>query len=409
MQFSGIGFADVLSAREAIDTALARHPDVKSLEQQVESLEAKARQALAPAEPSLQVLYNDMDTLLAPKTAASTVYQMQQTIGFPGRALTNRSALSAQAKAAESQLKSMKLNVSTTVKTAYYNLALARKYLELNEEQKNSFEKILTVAKRRYEAGAITQVDLMIAQSALYQNENDLLDLEASEKSSRAQLNLLLGREGDAPLAIQPLKVTLHPSLDRTETMKKMIEGRPEIEAAKHQYEASDKAYALAWMSLLPDFQLIGGTTYYNQPTASPYNGYSSTAHTYMVGLQITLPIWGLFNEREAIVSASHDRANADAQVTSLFLQSKTAMESSLQTLEASRKKLENYQQHLLPLAEQTLSLALVNYSSGKIDFQAVTDAAKAWRGTRKDFYALVVNYFTTYFSIGQLTGEDLL
>jgi outer membrane protein, heavy metal efflux system len=400
---------EVLTVREAIEVAEARHPDIKSLEQQVQSLEAKSWQAVAPAEPTLQVLYNDLDTPFIPHTSASTVYQLQQTIGFPGRAWLNRAAISDQAKAVNAQLQSMRLNVSTTVKTAYYNLALARKNLELNYDQKLSFEKILTVAKRRYEAGAITQVDLMIAQSALYQNQNDLIDLQATEKSNRAQLNLLLGKDGDSPLEIDPLKVTLYPSLDREASLKKMLDGRPEIRAVQHQYNASDKAYKLAWMSLLPDFQIVGGTTYYNQPTATPYNGASNITHTYMMGIQIMLPIWGFFNEREAITAASHDRANADAQVSSLYLQSKTAMESSLQTLEASRKKLENYQQHLLPLAEQTLNLALVNYSSGKIDFQAVTDAATAWRGTRKDFYALVVSYLTTYFSIGQLTGEDLL
>ena len=77
--------------------------------------------------------------MLAPfklSAPTSTVYQITQTIGFPGRALLNRAALSETAQAVGAQLKSMRLQVAANVKQAYYGLALARKNIELEQRAK---------------------------------------------------------------------------------------------------------------------------------------------------------------------------------------------------------------------------------------------------------------------------------
>lgn len=405
-----VAAADLVTVTDAIKTAQSKNPDIRSLEEQVGSAEAKARQALAPAEPSLSLNYNDTPKLFSLGAAASTVYQVSQTIGFPGRAFLNRGVLSDQAKATYHQLRSKRIAVANLVRAAYYNLALALKNLELNQDQRQSYERILEIAKRRYESGGITQVDLLTAQSAIYNNANDLADLQANEKTNRAQLNLLLGNPPEQEIQIESLKMVKLVPFDRDATLKKMTENQPEIRSAMYQQRAAENSYALAWMSLLPDFQFYIGTTYYNVPTASPYSGGASNfTHTYMAGVQITVPLWGVFNEREVINSAARDRATADANLNSQFLVSKTSFETSMQSLQAFEQKLKNYQDHLLPLADQTLELALTGYSSGKIDYQALNDSATAWRTTKNAFYAMVVNYLTTYYSVGQLTGEDFV
>jgi cobalt-zinc-cadmium efflux system outer membrane protein len=400
--------AAVLNVRDAVRLATAQNPDVRSLRRQIESAEAKSWLALAPSEPSLTLNYNDMNTAINLNSAASTSYQISQPLAFPGKAWVNHSLLNDQTKALRSQLRSAELTLANTVKGAYYNLALVRKNIEINTSQENSYEQILAIAKRRYESGAITQVDLMFAQSSIYTNENDLLDLNANEKSVRAQLNLLLSKNSDDEIEVEPLQWLVYPALDKAATLDKMITNRPEIAAAQHTRDASEKTRTLAWMSLLPDFQFYLGTTYYNVPGATPFSNTTNDNHTYMVGVQLVIPIWGLLNERENIISANGELAVAEANVSSLYLQSKITLENSLQTLAATRSKLENYKLHLLPLAKQTLDLALVSYSSNKIDFQTLTGAANTWRQTRRDFYALIVSYLTTYFSVGQLIGEDL-
>ncbi len=233
---------------------------------QIDSNDAKARQALTPSEPSLSLTYSDSPKFFQLGSAASTVYQITQPIGFPGKAILNQSALRDQSKAIYHQLRSKRLQVASQARSAYYGLALTRRNIEINLDQKRSFDRILAVAKRRYEAGSITQVDLMIAQTALYSNENDQTDLDTNEKSLRAQLNLLLGNPPEGELQIEPLKSAPLKSFNREETIKKMVDNRPEIQSAVYQQRSAEKSYNLAWMSILPDFQLYLGTTYYNAP-----------------------------------------------------------------------------------------------------------------------------------------------
>ena len=410
--FAADGSAATITLPDAVKIALEKSPDVRAIENQLESAHARKRQALAPAEPSFQATSQDMLAPFKLSAPTSTVYQISQTIGFPGRALLNRAALSEQAQAVGAQLKSMRLQVSANVKQAYYGLAFARKNIELNSEQRNSYERILAIAKRRYEAGAITQVNILNAQTTLYSNDNDLSDLLAAEKQARGQLNVLLGNPPEQALEVDPLPKRIHPKVDFDKALQTMVENRAEIQAAKHQANASEKTQKLAYMSLLPDFQLAAGTTFYNVPGASPLAGFMNNApeanHTYMAQVSITIPIWGFFNEREGIIAATHDWHAAEASLDALFNQSKVALQAAVESLESLRKKIENSEQRILPLSEQSFSLALTNYSSGKIDFQTLQDTATARRGYKRDYASNLVNYLNTYTTYGQLIGEDL-
>lgn len=408
--WSSFSFADVLSLKQAIEIAREINPDIKSLQNQFESAQAKKRQSLAPTEPTASITYNDLDKAFNIPNSGSTVYQLNQPFAFPGKAWVNHAALDHQAQSIFYQLKAKELDVANTVKSAYFGLALAQKNIELNAETKASYERIMATARRRYEAGAITQVDLLNAEIALYSNVNDLADLETTEKTALAQLNNFLGKSSEAPTQVESMdkiRRASHPHMSLTEAQDKMVQNRPEIKSAIELTEAADKTYSLAKMSLLPDFQITLGTTNYNLAAASPINSVTSQTQTWMVGLQATIPIWGLFNERETIRGASYDKAAADANLSSLHLQSNIALQSALQNLNALDKKILNYEDHLLDLSEQALKIAMVSYSSGKVDFQTLSDTATARRQIRHDYYGLIINYLTSYSAFGQLVGEE--
>jgi outer membrane protein TolC len=405
---------EALTLAAAIERAQAASPDIRQLEEQYSSASAKKRQALSPAEPSLTLGFNDL-TDFTLGTATSNVYTLTQTLGFPGRALLNRSALSEQSEAVNSQLKSMRLQVSSNVKQAYYGLALARKNIQLNNDQRLSYERILAIAKRRYETGNSAQVDYLNAQVQLLQNENDLTDLQSAERAALTQLDVLLGVPAQTPFEVVEVQPVDRPAVDLDTAEKKMLANRNEIQAAQHQLEASGKSYALAWMSLLPDFQLSAGTTFYNVQSASPLSntpaagaGAAYPTHTYLAGLQIQIPLWFLFNEREAIVGASHDRAAAEANLSVVYEQSRNALVTAVESINSNRVKIDNYQRHMLPMAEQSLNLALISYGAGKVDFQTLADTAAARRQIRLAYANAIVSFLNSYATYGTLIGEDL-
>ncbi len=408
------GFSEVITLTKAMEVAQSTSPDIQQLEEQHLSNRAKARLALAPSEPTISLSENDLTQQFVGSTSASEFIQVTQTLGFPGRALLNRAMLSDQADATSYQVEAMKLQVNVNVKTAYYNLQLARKNIELNTDTRLAYENIMSIAKRRYEAGATAQVDYINAQVALLQNHNDLSDLETAERQARAQLNILLKRPVDSALEIDPIRMTYFPKIDLNQAIDKMVANRKEIKAAQSQERSANKAHDLAWMSLLPDFQLTAGMTNYREPAASPYNsaapwnGTGYPTHTYQVGVQITIPLWGLLNEREVVIGAAHDHAAAEKNLAIVYNQSKTAIETTVDTINSTAQKIENFEKHMLPLSEQSLNLALIAYSSGKVDFQTLSDTATARRQTRLNYATAVVSYLTNYATYGQLIGEEI-
>jgi cobalt-zinc-cadmium efflux system outer membrane protein len=402
-------WANVLKLQQAIERAKDHSPEIRSLRFQVASAEAKAWQALAPAEPTLALQFQDMDTPYHGISGqASRIFTLTQPVNFPGKAFLSHSIQNNQANSLRAQLSAMELQISAAVKAAYYQLLLTQQNVALNQEQQSFYERILAIAKRRYEAGSITQVDLLNAEVSLYSNENDLVDLKSTERAARTQLNVLVGQQAETQFEVEPIPTGSKPVIESRDAEDRMVANRSEIRAAKYLWDAANGSFHLAEMSLLPDFQLIAGTTYYDTPEASPLSSVGGSTHTYFGGVQMSVPLWFLFDQRQGIASASRDRAAAEANLQTILNQSKITLDATLDTIEAARKKIDNYQQHLMPLAEQSLTLAIINYGVGKIDFQTLSDTATMRRNTKRDFQTALVNYLTAYTTLGQLIGEDL-
>lgn len=400
-----------LTLEQAIAEAKQHSPAVQSLQNQYASAQAKVRQALAPYEPSMNLTFNDMAKPFDLGHPASTGVQFQEQIGFPGRAFVNRSVLSNQANALKAQMEGAELQVAASTRAAYFQLSLAQQSIELNLENREAYQQMLAIAKRRYASGTISQVDLISAEVSLYQNTNDSSDLDAAEIVARTQLNILLGRPSGSVAHVGAFKSTYFSLPADEEAEKRMLENQHELHAARFQYEAASDAVQLAKMSLLPDFQVMAGMTDYKVWQASPWvsNGApNQPTYTYMAGVQVVIPLFGLFNEGEAIRGARADRAAADANLQVAINQSRLALKTALANLRSLEIKLKINEDHLLPLSEQALSLALINYSAGKIDFQTLAGAAASRRTVRHDYLAAVVTYLTTYSSLGQLLGEEL-
>ena len=399
--------ADALSVDAAVQAAKDRSPDIQNLKQQVLAAEAQARQALSLQDPSASVSLNDLDQNLAAGTAGSTVFGLDQPFTFPGKALLNWSQGKDQAKALGAQLRATELQVAGNVKGAYYQVALAKKNLDLNAEQEQILEQIVSIVKRRYEAGSVTEVDVANAQMAQYANQASLADLVLAQKTAQAQLNVMLGHSAEAVLEVDPLPESLAiPSVDRADAMAKMAKLNPQILQALYQASAARKGLALAWMGLLPDFQVGVSDNQYHIHSANYAN--SPLVETHSVSFQANFPLWGVFNESQAIVAAGHSSDAAQAGLDSQNEQSTTAVFTAVDTLEDNATKLALYRDHLLPLSEATLKMALTNYGTGKIQFEDLAAAAAGLWSNRSTYYSLLAGYVGAYTQYGQLIGEEL-
>jgi len=340
-------------------------------------------------------------------SAGSTTFGIAQPFTFPGKALLNWSQGKDQAKSLGAQLRNTELQVSANVKSAYYQLALARKNVDLNKEQETILEQIVSIVKRRYEAGSVTEVDVANSQMAQYANQVSLADLVLAEKTALTQLNVMLGRPGEADMEVEELPdpSAVH-AVDRVQALAMMKEKNPQILSADFQASAARKGLALAWMGLLPDFE-VGVSDNQYHPLNANYDS-SPLMETHSLNVSANLPLWFLFNESQAIVASNHSSDAAKAGLDSQKEQSETAVFTAVDALENNATKLALYKDHLLPLSETTLKLALINYGTGKIQFQDLAAAAAGLWNNRSTYYSLLAGYVSQYTQYGQLIGEEL-
>jgi outer membrane protein TolC len=400
-------FADTLSVEQAVQIAKDRNPDISNLRHQMLAAEAQARQALAPQDPSVSASYNDMNQAFNPSTDGSQVFGISQSFTFPGKAVLNWSAGRDQAKSLRAQMRSTELGVAGTVKGAYYQLALARKNVDLNKEQEQILEQIVSIVKRRYEAGSVTEVDVANAQMNQYTNQMSLADLVLAEKTAQAQLNVLLGHPAEDELAVEPLPdPSTVPAVDRATAEAKMNASNPQIQSNAFLASQARKNLALAWMGLLPDFQVgVSDNQYY---PLHPNYASSPLIQTHSLDVSANIPLWFLFNESQNIVSSTHSSDAAQAGLDSQREQSETALFTAVDTLEDNAAKLALYKDHMLPLSEVTLKLALINYGTGKIQFEDLAAAAAGLWSNRSSYFTLLASYINEYNQYGQLIGEEL-
>lgn len=407
-----------LSLNEALDLAKSRNPEVRLLEEQIQSSQAKVRQALAPDTPNLSILWNDKVTLTDFSSRASTMVIFTQPLAFPGKAFVNRSIFDSQTDSLRTQRKSKVLEVTTNVRIGYLQLALAQKSIELGLEQEKWLFRALAIAKKRSKRGTPTELDYLNAEVAYHSNFNNQAELEAAEKNARSQLGILLGFNGEQEFLTEPLRIhrlALKTLLGLSENFREgsdlekarelLLDHNPDILAARHQVKAASRTESLAWMSLLPDFQLSLGYTRYDLPGAGPA---PEMTESYMGFVQMTIPLWGLFNERETIVGASHDRVAAEVSLDLVVRQAGLDLETQLTTLQSLTRTLKSYDRQLLPMAQKAYESALHNFKTGSIDFQTLADAATATRDLQLEYYSNIVRYETALANCAKLLNYEL-
>jgi cobalt-zinc-cadmium efflux system outer membrane protein len=401
------GSAEILPLEQAIKAAKDRSPDIGNLKHQVLAAEAQARLALAPQDPVVSLNNGDTNQAFDWQTECESELGITQAFNFPGEALISYSATMDQAKSLRSQMRAMEMTVASNVKAAYYQLALARKNIDLNKEQEKILEQIVSIVKRRYEAGSVTEVDVANSQMSQYQNQVSLADLVLAAKSAQIQLNVMLGRPAESDIEVQPLPdPSAIPAVDRTSALEKMARLNPQIQSNEFLASLARKNYTLAWMGLLPNFTVgVSDNNYYLHNF--DYVDYPEV-QTHSLNVTASVPLWFFLNESQNIAANSHARDSAQASLDSQVQQSKTALFTAIDTLEDNAAKLVLYKDHLLPLSEMTLKLALTNYGTGKIQFEDLAAAAAGLWSNRSAYFTLLQGYVAQYTQYGQLVGEEL-
>jgi outer membrane protein TolC len=252
-------------------------------------------------------------------------------------------------------------DVVLQIQTAYFQYIATRALLQAQRTTAREAQTNLEAAEERRRVGVATIADVLQARTAASQAELAVETTEGDLQTSRGALALSLGLPANLPYDIDSTAGQMPVALlaDSVDTLiARAVEVRPDLEAARAEFEASRSQISVARASRLPSLLLngTGGRTY---TSSLPQGG-----NNYTVSLGLRIPIFAgfsrVYDQREAVALADAARARADALGQQVVFQ----VFSSYYALQTAARRVATTDD-LIASAEQSSEVALARYRAG--------------------------------------------
>lgn len=259
------------------------------------------------------------------------------------------------------------------VRDAWYELYHLGQAIEIVRRNRDLLQYLEGVARSRYTVGTASHPDVIRAQVELGKLADHLASLEDRKPALVARLNAALGRAAAAPIPY-PAAIEIRPLvLDDAQVLERLENSNPELAAARHAIRAADVGLELAGKDFYPEFSL--GLTWVDTGDAiapTPESGKDPLALT----LGLSLPVWRErlhAAEREAEATLRGARLRYEDRLESLSARAA----SVLFRLRDAVRKIELFENTLIPKATESLRASETAFRAGEATFLDLVDAER--------------------------------
>jgi len=347
--------------------------------------------------------------------------QLTQTIELGGKRSARLGLANAQYQLATVQLDTQRLGIRDQVRRAYAELAAAEGYAQALEEQTKLVQRLLLIARKRFEAGAAPEADVLQAKLSRMQLEPQLKQVQNRLRTDRIQLNALLGQSPQKGIDVKD-KSLFDLSVQKTELvptlnaefppvdvlLARAYSKRLDLKTAQQQQEVARKQLNLTKTQRMPDLQLTAGYVFstYTNAQDIPLSLNGSQANGVFVGATVTVPLFYHQQGESAQAQATIDQVSkqVEAQRQQVSADVQTAYQSLITALDNVRK----YRSQLLPASREVTALAQESYQVGKTNLASAIVAEQADQQVRSGYLDTVTAYQNAYADLEKAVGEPL-
>lgn len=378
------------------------NPEFTFMQREAEAASARVTPAGNLPDPSFSMELRDItrdgtiSPTLSPSNVGSTKYTVRQMIPFPGKRDLARAAAEASAEQSNQAARATWNELAMRIKVTHarrYELARRR---EIVGEIDALLANLESVTRTRYAGGLASQADAVRALSERTMLRGELISLAAQARTVDAQLNALLARPPDAPLAApaglrMPAEELLFAPL-----AGRLHDRNADLAADRARVDSAERSRELAYRNRYPDFALA----------VSPIQRDNRLADWDLM-FEVTIPLQqgtrrAQEREAEAMVAAASARREATMQ------RALGELGTALAQLAGAREMARLAEASLLPQMRVNLQAALSAYEAGKVDFLALLDAERQVRQARLSLLSAEVEAQMRLAEVERLIGEDL-
>lgn len=359
-----------LGERDAIAAALAAHPDLATLDRQVDAdrLRPSAERALMPPRGEFQVWQWPINSF-NPSNVNSFMFMVEQEFPWKGKR-DARAAAAASATATTVALRQTRaLQIREAVRAAYADLALARATRAVLAAQADVLRRMADVAEAKYAAGRASQQDVLKAVLELSRLEEDALMADESERMAQARLNGLMNRRPDAAIGPVDALKDLPPTPDSPELQDRALASHAELSGMDAELVMFQRDAAMWQAERKPDLMVKGG--YMVMPGMSD-------ALTASITISWPDAPWskGRYASQSALADARARTVQSRRTAAELTLR-RMVHEAAIQ-VSTARRRVSLLRTTVLPQARQALDVSIASYQTDRLDFLALLDNQRA-------------------------------
>lgn len=391
-----------LDLRELVSEALLRNPEVLAAQKKYEATRQRPAQQRSLPDPNLSLGWNSTGNPLpfagvGKDPVANAGLMASQEFPAPGKLRLRGEVASKEAEAEAQEYRAAELGVVARVKTAYFSLEHAWLMQGVLERSRELLRSLLHVTEARYSAGKAAQADVFKAQTQITVIETRLLQFEREKRAREAEINSLLNRAPNAPLA-QPGNLHREAlSFTAEQLIAKAPVSAPALIRDQKLIERAGTALNLARRDYYPDVTLNGG--YYYMGSMPPM---------YMFRADLRIPI-RLGRTRAEVTERSQEVSQAKYTYEATAQSLQYRIRDEYLAAETAQKLVNLYSQTVMPQARLAVDSSLASYQTGGTEFLSVLTNQLAAIDYEMNYHEQLHEFHAALVRLEQLTGVELI
>lgn len=303
-------------------------------------------------------------------------FTLAQTFPWLSRLELQEDAAFQEAQAKRALYEAAKWDLFERVKKAYYEYAYLRQAVAVTEENIGLLRNLERVFQTQYAASLAPYGALVSIQTELGRLEDRLNTLRDLRRPASEELNAALNRPEKGLLPWPPpARVTTAAPSDE-EAQAWLLAGNPELRALSHLVDKEQAGEKLAQKNYFPDVTV--SLELEVEDTEDAMNGAAADGdtNTLGVGVSVNVPIWWP-KYKAGVQEARHGRRAAAETLKERRNALSARLSMTLYKLRDAQRRIDLYQNGLIPKARQALQVSLQDFEAGLGGYLEVIDAQR--------------------------------
>jgi len=402
-----------LTLRNVILTAFGNNKDIQMQEQEITIANANilgAKSAFLP-QINLQGTYTYNDKVLTPNIFSGYKNDNLVNIAF-NESVYNGGANMANFKQArlsldvqQETLRAKKLDVEFDARRLYYGLLLAYETERIAKDALDQAIAHYEDVNKMYKHGTASRFDMLQSGVQVSLLEPDVVRARNDIDSLKAELNKLLARNVDYPIATKEKLAYSFIEIDESGFLKNAYLQRPEIKLKSLGVDIDKWGIQMAKSGYRPQVDILAGYSYRSSNLSNMFN---EKQRNWNAGISINIPIFEGFSTKAKVDAAKAQYAQAKISKDNLVDQIAVEVRKACLNLKQAEAIICS-QRDNVGQAKEALRISEVSYVNGVAINLDVLDAQVSLAQIQKNLAAGTFDYLMAQAYLDRSIGKSVL